>query len=184
MNALWASEMMERTALSHYSAWNESRPSGSGRLRTRPTSCRAIACLTPPLAEAKANLDRWSQQNADVPSLLRCYTEWGEILQRPSEDICEVLCARTEEGQRLRQNSPFAGCALSRRSLGSQIVPAPCNDTSLNPSSVPPLASRARSNLSSLAAKPSSASFHRRPVNCSCPLRRISSPCATRRTAT
>lgn len=62
-----------------------------------------------PLVAAQANLDRWSRQNADAPSLLRCYAEWREILQRPVEDICEVLCADTDEGQRLRQNSPFAG---------------------------------------------------------------------------
>ena len=62
-----------------------------------------------PLAAAQANLDRWSRQNAEAPSLLRCYAEWREILQRPIEDICEVLCADTDEGQRLRQNSPFAG---------------------------------------------------------------------------
>ena len=62
-----------------------------------------------PLVAARANLDRWSRQNAEAPSLLRCYGEWREILQRPIEDICEVLCADTDEGQRLRQNSPFAG---------------------------------------------------------------------------
>ena len=62
-----------------------------------------------PLAAAQANLDRWSRQNAEAPSLLRCYAEWREILQRPIEDICEVLCAETDDGQRLRQNSPFAG---------------------------------------------------------------------------
>jgi len=40
---------------------------------------------------------------------LRCYAEWREILARPLEEICEVLCAENEEGRRLRQNSPFAG---------------------------------------------------------------------------
>ncbi|MEY2428038.1 MAG: hypothetical protein QOJ40_923 [Verrucomicrobiota bacterium] len=61
------------------------------------------------LSVARANLARWSRLNADAPSLLRCYVEWREILERPVEDICSVLCAETEEGQRLRQNSPFAG---------------------------------------------------------------------------
>ena len=58
---------------------------------------------------ARANLARWSRRNASVVSLLRCYAEWQELLGRPVEDICALLCAETEEAQRLRQNSPFAG---------------------------------------------------------------------------
>ena len=58
---------------------------------------------------ARANLDRWSRQNAGTPSLLRCYAEWQEVLSRPLEEICNLLCAETDEGKRLRQNSPFAG---------------------------------------------------------------------------
>ncbi|MCB1125518.1 MAG: hypothetical protein KDM81_03410 [Verrucomicrobiae bacterium] len=62
-----------------------------------------------PLLVAQANLDRWSRQNADAPSLLGCYAEWRAILKRPVEDICATLLAETQEGRRLRQNSPFAG---------------------------------------------------------------------------
>jgi hypothetical protein len=58
---------------------------------------------------ARANLARWSQQNASVPSLLRCYAEWQQILFRPVEEICNLLCSETDDAQRLRQNSPFAG---------------------------------------------------------------------------
>ena len=58
---------------------------------------------------AMENLDRWSDRNAEAPALLQCYDEWRGILSRPVEEVCEVLCAETEEGQRLRQNSPFAG---------------------------------------------------------------------------
>jgi hypothetical protein len=61
------------------------------------------------LDQARANLARWSRQNASVVSLLRCYAEWQELLRRPVEDICALLCAETDEAQRLRQNSPFAG---------------------------------------------------------------------------
>jgi hypothetical protein len=71
----------------------------AARLRTSPEL----------LSVARGNLDRWSRLNADAPALLRCYAEWRLILERPIEDICHVLCAETEEGQRLRQNSPFAG---------------------------------------------------------------------------
>jgi hypothetical protein len=58
---------------------------------------------------ARANLLRWSQQNASAPSLLRCYAEWQQILARPVGEICALLCSSSDEAQRLRQNSPFAG---------------------------------------------------------------------------
>lgn len=58
---------------------------------------------------ARQNLDRWRRLNANSPSLLRCYEEWQRILARPVDEVCAVLCAETDEGQRLRQNSPFAG---------------------------------------------------------------------------
>ena len=58
---------------------------------------------------ARANLTRWSQQNASTPSLLRCYAEWEQILSRPVEEICALLGSESDDSQRLRQNSPFAG---------------------------------------------------------------------------
>jgi hypothetical protein len=64
----------------------------------------------PELVEfARANLVRWSQQNSSAPSLLRCYAEWQEILSRPVDEICDLLCSKSDNAQRLRQNSPFAG---------------------------------------------------------------------------
>jgi hypothetical protein len=65
---------------------------------------------------ARENLRRWRERNADAPSLLRCYAEWEQILQRPPNEIRDVLTAETDEGQRLRQNSPFAG-ALSPQTV-------------------------------------------------------------------
>lgn len=61
---------------------------------------------------ARGNLDRWTRRNRDAPGLLRCYAEWRDILDRPVESICALLTAATPEGQRLRQNSPFAGVLL------------------------------------------------------------------------
>jgi len=61
------------------------------------------------LVLARENLARWSRQNGGSAALLRCYGEWEAILGRPVDEICEILCADTEEGRRLRQNSPFAG---------------------------------------------------------------------------
>jgi hypothetical protein len=58
---------------------------------------------------ARANLARWSRQNASAPSLLRCYAEWQQILSHPVDQICDLLCSDSDEAQRLRQNSPFAG---------------------------------------------------------------------------
>lgn len=58
---------------------------------------------------ARANLEQWSRQNRSVPSLLRCYAEWQEILTRPVDEICRLLCSESDDAQRLRQNSPFAG---------------------------------------------------------------------------
>ena len=58
---------------------------------------------------ARENLDRWSLRNHDSPGLLRCYAEWRAILDRPIEEIKEILLTQTDEGQRLRQNTPFVG---------------------------------------------------------------------------
>jgi hypothetical protein len=63
---------------------------------------------------ARANLKRWSRLNSDAPSLLRCYEEWKRILDESVSGICAVLTAETEEGRRLRQNSPFAGILSPR----------------------------------------------------------------------
>ena len=58
---------------------------------------------------ARSNLERWTHQNGGVPSLRQCYEEWQVLSSRPLEDVCTVFTAETEEGQRLRENSPFAG---------------------------------------------------------------------------
>jgi hypothetical protein len=60
------------------------------------------------------NLARWSRLNANAPALLRCYAEWRAVLQRPLEEICQLLSSETEEARRLRQNSPFAGVLSAR----------------------------------------------------------------------
>jgi hypothetical protein len=58
---------------------------------------------------ARSNLSRWSRQNSGSPSLLRCYVEWQGVLTRPMDEICNLLCAETDDAQRIRQNSPFVG---------------------------------------------------------------------------
>ena len=76
---------------------------------------------------ARANLMRWSQQNSSAPSLLRCYAEWQQILARPVEEICTLLCSETDDAQRLRQNSPFAGVLSPAEvwEIKSRFRPAP-----------------------------------------------------------
>jgi hypothetical protein len=66
------------------------------------------------LKVARENLDRWTRRNADAPGLLRCYAEWRGILDRPLEEICDLLRSDSEEARRLRQNSPFAGVISPR----------------------------------------------------------------------
>ncbi len=61
------------------------------------------------VALARENLARWKQRNADAPGLVRCYVEWEQLLGGPLDHVIAVLTAETDEGQRLRQNTPFAG---------------------------------------------------------------------------
>jgi hypothetical protein len=74
---------------------------------------RRIAAELPQRPEwislARENLDLWSKRNCDSPSLLQCYDEWRRLLEKPVEELVAVLTAETDDGQRLRQNSPFAG---------------------------------------------------------------------------
>lgn len=74
---------------------------------------RRIAAGLPDLPEwielAHTNLDNWSARNHDAPRLLRSYEEWRLLLALPLPELCELLTADTDEGQRLRQSSPFAG---------------------------------------------------------------------------
>ncbi len=65
---------------------------------------------------ARENIERWSRQNAGSPSLVRCYEEWGAILDRPVGEVVAILMGHSQGDVRLRQNSPFAG-ALSPASV-------------------------------------------------------------------
>jgi hypothetical protein len=70
----------------------------------------ARLCEQPALLQiARDNLARWLLHNAGAPTLVRCYREWQDILDRPLADICQILRAETESSRRLRQSSPFAG---------------------------------------------------------------------------
>jgi len=56
------------------------------------------------LSKAKAVCEKWARRRHDPAAL-----EWLEILKRPWEEVRAVLLDESEEGARLRQNSPFCG---------------------------------------------------------------------------
>jgi hypothetical protein len=56
------------------------------------------------LARARAICERWYRERP-----LPCIREWLEILDRPWEQVREVLLDESEEGRRLRQSDPFCG---------------------------------------------------------------------------
>jgi len=74
---------------------------------------RTVARLKedPSLLElARGNLGRRMTLNKNAPGLVRCYQEWLDIIDENSlEEVCRILTQLTDEGQRLRQNSPFCG---------------------------------------------------------------------------
>ncbi len=56
--------------------------------------------------KAETNLQNWLSINPNTQAWL----EWRTILENESlENILEIITAETDEGQRLRSSSPFAG---------------------------------------------------------------------------
>lgn len=56
------------------------------------------------LEKARATCRRWYSERP-MPAIF----EWLQILERPWEEIREILLDPSEEGQRLRQSDPFCG---------------------------------------------------------------------------
>jgi hypothetical protein len=66
------------------------------RLRTNPAL----------IETAKSNLQKWLKKTPNVNAWL----EWQNILETKSlKKVLEIITAETDEGQRLRSSSPFAG---------------------------------------------------------------------------
>ena len=59
---------------------------------------------------ARANLERWLKSESFTGGERSALLEWLDILEtsRPDE-IRKIITANTDEGQRLRSSSPFAG---------------------------------------------------------------------------
>ena len=65
------------------------------------------------LDHARKTCGRWLQEYGTDPNV----EEWLHILSRPWEEIRRVLLDKSNEGARLRQNSPFAGVLPTRKRL-------------------------------------------------------------------
>ncbi len=58
------------------------------------------------IQKAEKNLQNWLNRNPDIQAWL----EWKTILENENlENILKIITAETDEGQRLRSSSPFAG---------------------------------------------------------------------------
>ena len=59
---------------------------------------------------ARDNLERWLASPAFAVRGRRALLEWKEIIDNSApEEIIRIITAETDEGQRLRSSSPFAG---------------------------------------------------------------------------
>jgi len=67
------------------------------------------------LDRARANIARWKKQLGG--SAARDLDVWSAILTEPLENILSTMVARTEEGDRLRQSSPFCGIMSQARRM-------------------------------------------------------------------
>ncbi len=63
------------------------------------------------LSHARETCRRWLRDYGPDPNV----EEWSRILERPWLQIKSILLDDSEEGKRLRQNSPFAGVLPPRQ---------------------------------------------------------------------
>ncbi len=67
------------------------------------------------LERARQNLNRWTQGNTFGGGKLSSLEEWREILALAHVDqLIEIMTDTSDEGQRLRSSSPFAGTLSSK----------------------------------------------------------------------
>ena len=86
------------------------------------TLARTIAARLPNHPEwielARGNLIRWMHRHGGAAESPATYHEWLAILEKPLDQVMAIYTQQSDEGQRLRQNSPFAG-VLSAREVWS-----------------------------------------------------------------
>ena len=74
---------------------------------------RLLADPEPIIQSAANNLRRWSERYGDDER--PCWMEqWRQLLTAPPTVIAHLLTARSEEANRLRSSSPFAGVLSPR----------------------------------------------------------------------
>jgi hypothetical protein len=77
------------------------------------------------IKKAASNLDNWLNVNPNESAWL----EWRDILTNESvENIVKIITADTDEGQRLRSSSPFAGLLTKQE---RQIIIEECEKAGL-----------------------------------------------------
>lgn len=70
------------------------------------------------LGVARRNLTRWLSDGAFYGTGIAPLREWESLLDGSNvERLIEVITAETEEGQRLRSSSPFAGAIPEEKRL-------------------------------------------------------------------
>ena len=95
VDALWGSHaVLDEFALRYHHVVAE-------RLRVAPEAV---------IARAHANLTRWLSGDAFSPGEVESLEEWSAIIDRSdAEQLIRIITEESDEGQRLRQSTPFAG---------------------------------------------------------------------------
>jgi len=79
----------------------------------REVAVRLLADPEAVLNRARGNLRRWlaSYESGDEPA---CFVEWQRLLEtRTIKELAAILADDSDEGQRLRQSTPFPGVLTS-----------------------------------------------------------------------
>ena len=84
-------------------------------LRLHEEVAKCVRANPAMLDRARANIARWKQQPGW--SGPRDLDVWSAILAGPLEGVLSAMVARTEEGDRLRQSSPFCGIITQARRM-------------------------------------------------------------------
>jgi hypothetical protein len=70
---------------------------------------RLLASPEAVLSVARDNLRRWIKRHAGTGTV-QALEEWQRLIEtRPARELAAILTEDSDEGQRLRQSSPFAG---------------------------------------------------------------------------
>ncbi|MHB1952843.1 MAG: hypothetical protein ACYCOU_03760 [Sulfobacillus sp.] len=84
-------------------------------LRLHEEVARCVRTSPVMLDRARTNIARWKKQLGQSAS--HDLDIWSAFLTGPLDDILSVMVARTEEGNRLRQSSPFCGIISQARRM-------------------------------------------------------------------